>query len=266
MLRHDNAILLLTNRDAAQKSLAELKKYGVFSKVEFSSDEKDYVQFFVSDALANAACENLFGLKAPATGKTLSNELGVAASSWPAAGVHLILTAQGHAAFSDWLQQQNSVTQYRDEVYEALCIQAGIPDISAELINEYVPQMFNLQALNGIDFDKGCYMGQEVIARTKFLGKNKRAAYTFSIPGNIGVKVADEVEKKLGDNWRRGGKVIRCANLGDESYFMAVLANDTQADDVFRLLAHPTVEVNAMTLPYSVEPEVRSPLKSGAKR
>ena len=59
-------------------------------------------------------------------------------------------------------------------------IRAGIPDIGTATSGEFIPQMVNLDLLNAISFSKGCYTGQEIIARTKYLGRVKRRMLRFS--------------------------------------------------------------------------------------
>ena len=113
--------------------------------------------------------------------------------------------------------------------------------------------MFNVQAINGIDFDKGCYMGQEVVARTRFLGKNKRAAFAFHIDSAVPVNIGDSIEKMAGEHWRSGGTVITAATLGNETWFMAVVANDTSSDDIHRLAENPSITCYPSALPYSIE-------------
>ena len=56
-------------------------------------------------------------------------------------------------------------------------IQAGIPWLYANTSEKFVPQMLNLDKLEAISFTKGCYTGQEIVARTHYLGQNKRAMY-----------------------------------------------------------------------------------------
>ena len=67
-----------------------------------------------------------------------------------------------------------------DAPWQQAAILAGEPQLSPEAIGEYVPQMVNLHAIGGISFKKGCYTGQETVARMKYLGKNKRAMYIVS--------------------------------------------------------------------------------------
>jgi folate-binding protein YgfZ len=59
-------------------------------------------------------------------------------------------------------------------------IRAGIPAIAPATSGEFIPQMLNLDLLDAISFSKGCYTGQEIIARTKYLGRVKRRMFRFA--------------------------------------------------------------------------------------
>ena len=63
------------------------------------------------------------------------------------------------------------------EQWRFLDIISGIPWLTTETSGEFIPQMLNLDLLGGISFNKGCYTGQEIIARTHYLGKTKRALF-----------------------------------------------------------------------------------------
>ncbi len=58
-------------------------------------------------------------------------------------------------------------------------IEAGIPEIRSNTVDEYLPQMLNLDLIGGVSFTKGCYVGQEIVARTQHLGRLKRRMYRF---------------------------------------------------------------------------------------
>jgi folate-binding protein YgfZ len=62
-------------------------------------------------------------------------------------------------------------------VWQWLTIRAGLPLITAATQDQFVPQMANLDALGGISFNKGCYTGQEIVARTQYLGRLKERLY-----------------------------------------------------------------------------------------
>jgi tRNA-modifying protein YgfZ len=77
----------------------------------------------------------------------------------------------------DKLLSNNECSPQNTSQWQLLDINNGIPWIDNETSEEYIPQMLNLDKLGGISFNKGCYTGQEVVARTHYLGKAKREMY-----------------------------------------------------------------------------------------
>lgn len=69
----------------------------------------------------------------------------------------------------------------RDAEWRAERIARGVPTIFASTADHFVPQMCNLDALGGVSFDKGCYTGQEVVARLHYLGQAKRRMFRAAI-------------------------------------------------------------------------------------
>ena len=114
------------------------------------------------------------------------------------------------------------------------------------------PQMLNLQALDGISFNKGCYMGQETVARAKYRGANNRAL--FLLAGTAGEPVAsgDTLELQLGDNWRRSGMVLNAWQQAGQVWLTAVLPKDTEADALFRLKQDEGSRLTVQPLPYTL--------------
>jgi folate-binding protein YgfZ len=80
------------------------------------------------------------------------------------------------ALWSDYVSKQGFQPD-SPGAWRYLDILSGIPWLSAETSEEFIPQMLNLDKLGGISFNKGCYTGQEVVARTHYLGKAKRALF-----------------------------------------------------------------------------------------
>jgi hypothetical protein len=62
-------------------------------------------------------------------------------------------------------------------------IDAAIPDVFAATQEKFVPQMINLEVLGGVNFKKGCYPGQEVVARSQYLGKLRRRMSIAHVDG-----------------------------------------------------------------------------------
>ena len=255
IVRHDQQFLLSLPSDVLDISLAQLNKYGVFSKVDIVDASENYHQFAVSGEQAQKWISDVFGALPDGDLAAVSNEAGVAIRLDAPVGVYLIIASNTLIGDIQQFANSDGVEQYDARVFEALSVAAGIPHITAAHSNEYVPQMVNWQALGGIDFRKGCYMGQEVVARTKYLGKNKRAAFIFRVDAGVPLPADAMVEKKIGENWRRGGAVIRSAILGEETWLLAVLNNDTENEDIFRLASAHEYEFSIQALPYVIEQE-----------
>ena len=78
----------------------------------------------------------------------------------------------------------------------------GLPRVTVESQEMFIPQMLNLDILDGVNFKKGCYTGQEIIARMRYLGKLKQRSFVCELSNNctveIGAKIIDENGKNIG--------------------------------------------------------------------
>ncbi|MDO8705651.1 MAG: hypothetical protein Q7J84_11975, partial [Sulfuricaulis sp.] len=72
-------------------------------------------------------------------------------------------------------------------------IMAGIPSVHPGTIEEFVPQMANLEAVGGVNFKKGCYPGQEIVARMQYLGKLKQRMYRAHVQGGVLPRPGDAI-------------------------------------------------------------------------
>lgn len=268
--RFAQQLLMLTNTASGSHSLAQLNKYGVFSKVDILDASKDFGVFYISQSIINEVLGDSFpnvdfckpvASEDAGYAKFENSEHGVVFSSgFAQQGVIAILTQEAAKNLESKLSSAE-IACYPQHVFDALQIESAHPSLGEQTVAEYVPQMMNVQALDGIDFDKGCYMGQEVVARTRFLGKNKRAAYSFSIDEPIDLCPGDTLEKQLGENWRVAGTVISVAKLDGETWFMAVLSNDTTPEDLHRLADHHAITCYPYSLPYSIEQQASNIVK-----
>ncbi|NHA15267.1 folate-binding protein YgfZ [Thioalkalivibrio sp. XN279] len=100
--------------------------------------------------------------------------------------------------------------------WERAELEAGLPEVYPETSGEFVAQMLNLDRIGAISFTKGCYPGQEIVARAHHLGRVKRRAQVFRLPGPPPAPgaVLDEP----------AGKVVRAVPLNGESLVMVVVA------------------------------------------
>jgi folate-binding protein YgfZ len=101
-------------------------------------------------------------------------------------------------------------------------IRAGLPQVYAATSEAFVAQMLNLDLLDGISFTKGCYTGQEIIARTQHLGRIKRRLFRLLLPSgtwNIGqtLRLADGRQGRLTEVIESQGRTEALAVLSEEA-------------------------------------------------
>ena len=121
---------------------------------------------------------------------------------------------------------------------DAAEIRAGLPSVDARTTSKYVAHMLNLDCLGAVDFDKGCFPGQEVIARTEHLGKVKRRARGFAVsmtapPPQSETAIVDGNDDEI-------GAVLRAARDSDGRVFLlAVVALDALGTPLYLDTATP---------------------------
>ncbi len=150
-------------------------------------------------------------------------------------------------------QAHSFATLLSREYWDQYEIDAALPRIEAATSGEFIPQSLNLQALNAISFTKGCYTGQETVARAKYRGINKRAMYKLTGQADRIPLAGDKIERAVGENWRSGGTVITGYRQADgQAAVLAVLPNNLDDDTAFRLADAPDFTWQREPLPYSL--------------
>ncbi|MEN8260902.1 MAG: tRNA-modifying protein YgfZ, partial [Pseudomonadota bacterium] len=100
-------------------------------------------------------------------------------------------------------------------------ILSGIPTVTSETSEEFVPQMLNLDLLGGISLNKGCYTGQEIVARMYYLGRLKRRMFLIRCPAFT--KPGTAIFDAENDSRQSIGTVVQVTFAGEPCYALAVL-------------------------------------------
>jgi hypothetical protein len=96
-------------------------------------------------------------------------------------------------------------------------IQAGLPTVYASTAEQFIPQMLNLQLIDGVNFKKGCYPGQEIVARTQYLGALKRRMYAGRIEADIPPSPGDALYTP-DDSVQAAGQIVDARPHPDGGY------------------------------------------------
>ncbi|CAI0829807.1 tRNA-modifying protein YgfZ [Serratia quinivorans] len=244
----------LERRSVLDSQLAEIKKYAVFSKLTIAADN-EAVLLGVAGFQARAALAGVFNSLPDTEHQVVQDgETTLLHFSLPAERFLLVTTAAVAEQLVDKLHEQAELND--SQQWLTLDIEAGYPVIDAANSGQLIPQATNLQALDGISFSKGCYTGQEMVARAKFRGANKRALYWLEGKAGRVPQAAEDVELQLGENWRRTGTVLSAARLADGTLWVqVVLNNDLDADSKLRVRDDAASQLAIKPLPYSLAEE-----------
>ncbi|QKE63958.1 folate-binding protein YgfZ [Aquipseudomonas campi] len=245
ILAEGDGYLLAMASELLDAQLAELKKYAAFSKSTLSDESAAWVRYGLSGG--DGALVSL-GLDLPQTANTVARHNGLLAvrlsddraELWaPAAEaetLHKRLAAQlREAPLNDWLLGQ---------------IRAGIGQVFAATREQLIPQMINLQALGGVSFKKGCYTGQEIVARMQYLGKLKRRLYRLSLdpaPPAVGATLFSPVHGSS------VGEIVLAAQSESGSEVLAVLQEDAASDGRIHLDSLDGPLLHLLELPYELD-------------
>ncbi|MFB2726898.1 tRNA-modifying protein YgfZ [Shewanella mangrovisoli] len=236
------ALLMLLPRETIEVDLPQLQKYAVFSKATLTNATAEWTLLGVAGEQATQFMTQHFG---EITEELTLVEHGAILKD----ADRFILVLQPDAATT--LVGEHTV--FDASVWQALEITAGYPNLAPSHANQYVPQMCNLQAINGISFNKGCYMGQETVARMKYRGGNKRALYIIHGTTSSDINLESALEIELEDGYRKGGQIIEFVQRGNQVLLTAVLANDTANDAKLRFADDEQSSLHIKALPYSLE-------------
>ncbi|MDY0830802.1 CAF17-like 4Fe-4S cluster assembly/insertion protein YgfZ [Pseudomonas sp. SED1] len=246
ILLQGDGVLLAMATELLEPQLADLKKYAVFSKSKLTDESAAWVRFGVSDADQVLAS---LGLELPAETDSVvrSDDLIVIrvspgrAELWaPAAQaetLHSSLAAQlNEGELNQWLLGQ---------------IRAGIGQVMPQTRELFIPQMLNLQAVGGVSFKKGCYTGQEIVARMQYLGKLKRRLYRLSLNASELPEPGTPLFSPTHNS--AIGEVVIAARAGEAIELLAVLqAEAAESGDVHvGTLEGPGLQL--LDLPYQLD-------------
>ena len=194
--RDSDQIVLCTSRTLSASLGKRLSMYVMRAKARIDDRSNDAVIFGLAGATVPAALAGL-GLLAPGPLAVASaGELtivGLAPAALASECPRWLLSAPAARAAEVWQALVAGLAPASSEQWRWLDILAATPRIVAATANRYLPQTLNLDLVGGVNFQKGCYPGQEIVARTHYRGTAKRRMYRGQVAGDEPAPLADIV-------------------------------------------------------------------------
>lgn len=242
---------LRMRRDIRAGASAVFGKYIIFSKAKLDATREDWLPVAAwGEAAASALLEVFGAIPMERYGASRTDDAIVVQTDERGHQFECFLnSASSEARLAQIAARMNSATETQ---WQALQIADGIARIEAATVEEFVPQILNYDLTGHISFNKGCYTGQEVVARLHYRGKPKRRSYTAALSAvgdcTAGAAVFDA---QSGQNV---GNVVNCCATQDSAVAL-VAATAGGAQNGLRLGAADGPALTLGVLPYTVEAE-----------
>lgn len=201
ILKNGDDYLLLLPNSYSKALLEHLSRYAPLSRVDVSV----YTHFTVHYGLSGQHAGNRFSENTAIPGElnqvSISNDCIIIKIPGPVLRYEILAPSKKSLLNILPIEQLH---KQEPNVWSAFDYLISLPSIEEETTAAYTPHMLNLIQHNAVSFAKGCYIGQEVIARTEHLGKAKRCLLPTILPGgvaefNVGDEILDHTEKKIGE-------------------------------------------------------------------
>lgn len=246
ILQEGDGYLLAMAAELLEPQLADLKKYAVFSKSTLGDESAAWARFGLSDG--DDALLAL-GLELPQQADAVARTNSLIAIRLPGGRAELWAPAEQAGSLRDQLAAQLREAPLNDWLLGQ--VRAGIGQVFGATRELFIPQMINLQAVGGVSFKKGCYTGQEIVARMQYLGKLKRRLQRLKqSPGEIPAPGTALFSPVHGSSV---GEVVLAAATGDGAELLAVLQEDAVADGRIQLGSPDGPALELLEMPYQLD-------------
>ena len=211
LFRFGGDICIQLPRPRLPAVLQRLRMFVLRSKATLEDASDSLVQAGLSGECAFA----MLGDLAPPAADEVIQENGLCIVRLAGDRPRFLLTGLPDRIRELWRHASHRARPANPETWRLLDIRAGIPSIHEETVEAFVPQMINLQLINGVSFTKGCYTGQEIVARMQYLGKLKRRMYRVRLDTATCPLPGDELVSPDSESGQGAGRIVTAAPAPD---------------------------------------------------
>lgn len=250
LLHHDGALHMMLPSAFAEPTLKRLRMFVLRAKVTLTPVDDELATLGVA-GIDVASALRAYGALVPEETDQSTTYEGCTFVTLRGARPRLLVFGT-NAALEPLVEALEScASPVGTAAWQLLDIEAGIPDVEPGAEDAYLPQMLNLQALGAVNFDKGCYVGQEIVARTQYLGRLKRRLYQASV--QPGTRLATGMPIYAAGTEHSAGTVLNTAKRPDGSEVCLAVIQIDAADLPLKAGAPDGAALEFADLPYPLE-------------
>lgn len=240
---------LRMHKDLIQSSAAHFGKYIVFSKASLKPGDNQCGVAALWGSDSKAALADISA--APSAQFETLTTGGVTVAQVDSAGKQFELYLS-HDISPQWSALLSSASSASADQWQLLQINGGRARLSAATASELLPQMLNYDITGHVDFKKGCYTGQEIIARLHYRGKAKRRLYRAKIEENVSAIAGTRLF--IASSEQAAGMVINSAPDDSGNTHLLCTVNTRSADDTLHLGDNSGPMLSPLPLPEALVP------------
>ena len=248
-----NGYILVTTRPMVLPLMQQLFKFIVQSRVTLADASDYFARFAIVTDYPDVIGHSLLPTTANAVNQ---NDSLISMRLEPLASQQrfLLMCLSADEAIGLWKEFSAKLKVASYASWHLSEIKAGIPSIHPQTSEEFVLQMANLEALGGVSFKKGCYPGQEIVARMQYLGKLKRRMYLAQLETSQLPRPGDDLVASGKTDIDGSGKVVDAEFDAEGLCHCLYVAQIAKADaGTLNLLNQPETRIRNVELPYSLE-------------
>lgn len=242
-----DTVLLAMHRPLVETSINSISKYAAFFKTTLNDVSANYRLLGLSGPDCELLLSQIFNTVPKAINQLCISEdyllLRISTQQF-------LLIVNVAVAEKYWQRLSAMLKPVGIDYWHLQSIRAGLAQVRAETLEQFVPQMLNLQATGAVNFKKGCYTGQEIVARMQYLGKLKRRTHRIIIedakPPKQGTEIYSSSDNKL------VGSILLAAPAGGKDSEVLAILHEEQAEATSFIIDGKTIAVCIADLPYSL--------------
>jgi folate-binding protein YgfZ len=229
VFRVDGVFFLQLPRTKLDASLKRLQMFVLRSQVKLTNASDDFAAAGLSGDCAAGLLEGLFNT-VPEQDNGMVRNGDLVLIRIPGTVPRFQIVGPPATMEPIWDALSTEAIQANRNHWSLLDIRAGIPSVYPKTSDAFVPQMVNMQLIDGVSFTKGCYTGQEVVARMQYLGKLKRRMYRGKVETDSVPAPGDELHSPASSSEQSAGRIVDVCALGDGRYELLAVVEIAAAE------------------------------------
>ncbi len=248
LLRQETGFWWLLPKSMVARLQDHLKRYLLRAKVVLTNKSDELMTLGVGGTEGIALVQQRFQCDLTAPLSTMQTEVGCVTRMW---GDYPRIEITGPIDKITALMEEFALS--KAAIWQANEMIAGVPTIYPDTSEMFIPQSINLDLIQAVNFKKGCYTGQEIVARTQHLGRIKRRLYLGTVTSEEAPRIGDKLSSPAAAANEETGTLVEVVSLGESSDYLVLFSAAKNLVATPLGLASSSAAITRLPFPYDVD-------------